>query len=311
MACCDWLDFSCCLVTAWQRIRGLVGADGRPVTVLRRMGLTRPWFVSRVVRCPRSGWPPCHARPSPACPAPARSITSLSTPHVQPVSCSVLQARPDTAIGWQLLSSSAHTFGSGHTPSDPVLVRRCLGPPPSSRQRRRTRADALVARARSLSQRYAAAGVPASQLLLQLPATWAGIAAVGRLERDGVQCSVTHVYCLPQAAAAVRAGAGVLVINIAAINVWYDKNPGAIRDPRVRACARTCATCLCCVRRGSKQAVASLALTDRLCFPAPSLALWKEPGGSPHSAQQLLALARGSDRPPCWPNRLPFFAPAS
>jgi transaldolase len=94
-----------------------------------------------------------------------------------------------------------------------------------------------VARAKSLVDRYAAAGVKTSQLLIQIPATWAGIQAVRQLEGWGVQCALNYVYSLAQAVAGVRAKASVLVINIAHINVWYSQNPGAIRDPRVRCCS--------------------------------------------------------------------------
>lgn len=90
-------------------------------------------------------------------------------------------------------------------------------------------------RAQGLVKRVAAGGLAREHLLLQIPGTWAGLQAVKALEADGIQCQVTHVYSFAQAVAAVKAAASVLVVNITHINLWYDRNPGAIRDPHVRS----------------------------------------------------------------------------
>ena len=95
-------------------------------------------------------------------------------------------------------------------------------------------ADALELRARAIVQRLEQRGIEASRLLMQLPGNWAGITAVKALEADGIQCQVTHVYSFAQAVAAIKAHASVLVVNITHVNVWYDKHPGALRDPKVR-----------------------------------------------------------------------------
>jgi Transaldolase/Fructose-6-phosphate aldolase len=63
--------------------------------------------------------------------------------------------------------------------------------------------------------------------------TWAGIQAASKLQQDSIDCEITDVYSIAQAAAAVQAKAAVLVLNVTHINVWYDMHPGAIRNPQV------------------------------------------------------------------------------
>lgn len=64
--------------------------------------------------------------------------------------------------------------------------------------------------------------------------TWAGIQAVRVLQQASIDCELTDVYSIAQAAAAVQAKAAVLMLNVTHINVWYDQHPGAIRDPQVQ-----------------------------------------------------------------------------
>jgi transaldolase len=94
-------------------------------------------------------------------------------------------------------------------------------------------ADAMVKRATSLVKRLKDINIPASKLLVQLPGTWAGIQAVKQLEAQDINCQVAHVYTFAQAVAAVKAAASVLVLNATHVNLWYDRHPGAIRDPQV------------------------------------------------------------------------------
>jgi transaldolase len=64
--------------------------------------------------------------------------------------------------------------------------------------------------------------------------TWAGIQAARTLQEKSIDCEITDVYSVAQAAAAVQAKAAVLVLNLTHINLWYDQHPGAIRDPQVQ-----------------------------------------------------------------------------
>ena len=44
---------------------------------------------------------------------------------------------------------------------------------------------------------------------------------------------VYYVYSLAQGVAAMQAGASVLQPSVGSTREWYDRNPGAIRDPKV------------------------------------------------------------------------------
>ncbi|KXZ41471.1 hypothetical protein GPECTOR_447g339 [Gonium pectorale] len=90
---------------------------------------------------------------------------------------------------------------------------------------------ALVAKVRSLASLFAALRVPSNRVVFGLPATWAATQAVRTLEGEGIATDVYMVYSLAQGIAAMQAGASVIRINVGRIHDWYDKNPGAIRNP--------------------------------------------------------------------------------
>lgn len=77
-------------------------------------------------------------------------------------------------------------------------------------------------------------GLSSDRILIQLPATFAGIKAAQSLQQSSIDCEVIGVYSLPQAALAVDSAVAVMVVNVCHVNLWYDRNPGAIRDPHVR-----------------------------------------------------------------------------
>ena len=74
-------------------------------------------------------------------------------------------------------------------------------------------------------------GIPKERILIQMPATWAAIEAAKGLELEGLQTHLVDVYSYGQAVAAIDSGVSVLQLNVGRINDWYDRNPGAIRDP--------------------------------------------------------------------------------
>lgn len=92
-------------------------------------------------------------------------------------------------------------------------------------------ADAMISQAKFLASTCNEQGLSSDRLLIQLPATFAGIQAAQTLQQSSIDCEVIGVYSLPQAALVVDSGAAVMVVNVCHINLWYDRNPGAIRDP--------------------------------------------------------------------------------
>ena len=66
--------------------------------------------------------------------------------------------------------------------------------------------EASVAKARRFIALYEAAGVRRERILVKLAATWEGIRAAERLEREGIHCNLTLLFSFAQAVAAAEAG---------------------------------------------------------------------------------------------------------
>ena len=82
--------------------------------------------------------------------------------------------------------------------------------------------EEIVARAKRMKAMFQELAIAVSdKILFKVPATWKGIEAVRRLEEEGIHCHVTHVYCLEQAALAIRANAALLQTYVGRTNTWY------------------------------------------------------------------------------------------
>lgn len=92
--------------------------------------------------------------------------------------------------------------------------------------------DALVERGRNLMGLFEELEVPKDKYLLRIPATWQGIQAAKTLEAEGAATHIIMVYSFVQAAAAAQAGVSVISPNVGRIGDFYQRNPGAIRNPR-------------------------------------------------------------------------------
>lgn len=84
--------------------------------------------------------------------------------------------------------------------------------------------DATVAKARRLVQLYADAGIGRERLLIKIAATWEGIRAAQRLERDGIQCNLTLLFTFAQAAACAEAGVYLISPFVGRILDWHLAN---------------------------------------------------------------------------------------
>ena len=103
--------------------------------------------------------------------------------------------------------------------------------------------DATVARAESLMDLYAQAGIDASRVLIKIASTWEGIQAAGQLERRGIHCNLTLMFSLAQAIAAAEAGATLISPFVGRIMDWHKKADGvagypADADPGVQSVTR-------------------------------------------------------------------------
>lgn len=86
--------------------------------------------------------------------------------------------------------------------------------------------SAMVHKARRLIDLYRSQGVGRERILIKLAATWEGIAAAEVLEKEGIHCNMTLIFCLEQALACARAGAYLVSPFVGRITDWYKKAQG-------------------------------------------------------------------------------------
>ena len=101
---------------------------------------------------------------------------------------------------------------------------------------------ASVAKARAIVADYAARGVGRERILIKLASTWEGIRAAEILQREGIDCNLTLLFSLVQAAAAAEAGAFLISPFVGRILDWNVKAGGgpytAETDPGVLSVRR-------------------------------------------------------------------------
>lgn len=95
----------------------------------------------------------------------------------------------------------------------------------------------MVAKARALIADYESRGIGRARILIKLAATWEGIRAAEMLRADQIDCNMTLIFSLAQAAACADAGAYLVSPFVGRILDWYVKNEGktytAETDPGV------------------------------------------------------------------------------
>jgi transaldolase len=86
--------------------------------------------------------------------------------------------------------------------------------------------DATERRARRFIELYETAGVQRERVLVKIAATWEGIRAAERLERDGIHCNLTLLFSFAQAVACADAGVTLISPFVGRIYDWYKKARG-------------------------------------------------------------------------------------
>lgn len=104
---------------------------------------------------------------------------------------------------------------------------------------------ASVAKARALIADYASRGVGREKILIKLAATWEGIRAAEILQGEGIDCNLTLLFSLVQAAACADAGAFLISPFVGRILDWHvkagggpytsDTDPGVVSVRRIYA----------------------------------------------------------------------------
>lgn len=102
---------------------------------------------------------------------------------------------------------------------------------------------ATIAKAQRIVRLYDEAGIGRDRLLIKIAATWEGIRAAERLERDGIQCNLTLLFSFAQAVACAEAGVFLISPFVGRILDWHLANGAAAPatpqdDPGVRSVAR-------------------------------------------------------------------------
>jgi transaldolase len=84
--------------------------------------------------------------------------------------------------------------------------------------------EASVSKARELIAIYEANGTSRDRILIKLASTWEGIRAAEILKKDGINCNMTLLFSLAQAAACAEAGAQLISPFVGRILDWYKAN---------------------------------------------------------------------------------------
>lgn len=97
--------------------------------------------------------------------------------------------------------------------------------------------DGMVKQGRALVDDYAARGINRDRILVKLASTWEGIRAAEVLQKEGIDCNMTLIFSLAQAAACADAGAFLISPFVGRILDWHVKTTGetytAETDPGV------------------------------------------------------------------------------
>jgi transaldolase len=91
--------------------------------------------------------------------------------------------------------------------------------------------EATVARARAIIAAYEERGVPRERILIKIASTWEGIRAAEVLQREGIDCNLTLLFSLVQAAACADAGAFLISPFVGRILDWHVKAGGGPYAP--------------------------------------------------------------------------------
>jgi transaldolase len=88
-----------------------------------------------------------------------------------------------------------------------------------------------VAKAKSLIAAYKERGIGHDRILIKLASTWEGMQAARQLQAEGIDCNMTLIFSLVQAAAAGEARAFLVSPFVGRILDWHVKNGGGPYTP--------------------------------------------------------------------------------
>jgi len=99
--------------------------------------------------------------------------------------------------------------------------------------------EGTIRKAHEIIADYESRGIDRGRILIKIASTWEGIRAAQVLQREGIDCNMTLLFSLAQAAAAADAGVFLVSPFVGRIFDWYTKSTGekytAENDPGVRS----------------------------------------------------------------------------
>lgn len=99
--------------------------------------------------------------------------------------------------------------------------------------------QASIEKGRKLIELYQAAGIDKSRVLIKLAATWQGIKAAEKLEKEGIACNLTLLFSKAQAIACAEAKVTLISPFVGRILDWFKKSEGkaffGADDPGVKS----------------------------------------------------------------------------
>lgn len=102
---------------------------------------------------------------------------------------------------------------------------------------------ATLQAARQLIALYEERGITRERVLIKIASTWEGLQAAKILQKEGIDCNLTLLFCLEQAAVAADVGAFLISPFVGRILDWHKKHSGrdsyvAHEDPGVLSVAQ-------------------------------------------------------------------------
>ncbi len=83
-----------------------------------------------------------------------------------------------------------------------------------------------VRKAHDLIDLYEKEGIDRERILIKIASTWEGVEAARLLQKDGIRCNMTLMFCLAQAVACAEAGAQLISPFVGRIYDWYKQETG-------------------------------------------------------------------------------------
>ncbi|WMY94936.1 MAG: transaldolase [Arsenophonus sp.] len=84
--------------------------------------------------------------------------------------------------------------------------------------------DACINKARRIIEFFNNSGINNDRILIKLAATWQGIRAAEKLEKENIRCNITLLFSLAQARAAAEAGVYLISPFVGRILDWYKQH---------------------------------------------------------------------------------------